>query len=190
MQTEIHFLDFNKDWYVDEWGVTSLIKAHLICNKGPIVCILIYLRTQYGWQLQFLVGFVLLCTIITMHVMHNTVRESLLTPRKLIQTIIVMQHIEALILVHVQSHSCGSLQCDSVRSGSNQRGRNATSHPYPWPSAAAVAVLSDWSVWHANHFQNPNRAAKKLKREENYNRPFESTSAVKLYMLQLSWLNY
>lgn len=41
-------------------------------------------------------------------------------------------------------------------------GRNATSHPYPWPSAAAGAALSDWSVWHGNHFQNPkNRPAKK-----------------------------
>lgn len=44
-----------------------------------------------------------------------------------------------------------------------RRGRNATSHPYPWPSAAAGAALSDWSVWHGNHFQNPkNRPAKKL----------------------------
>lgn len=85
---------------------------------------------------------------------------SMTSPEHLLETVITARHVEAFVLAHVHSHSCDSLQCNSVKSGSSQRGWNATSHPYPKPSAAALAALSDWCVSHGNNFQNPSRAAK------------------------------
>lgn len=82
------------------------------------------------------------------------------SPKHLLEAVVTARHAEAFILAYVHSHSCDSLQCNSVKSGSNQRGWNVTSHPYPKPSAAALAALSDWSVSNGNHFQNQSRAAK------------------------------
>ena len=102
--------------------------------------------------------FVQLRNGVSRRTMYSTHRWlNMTSPEPLLETITATHCASASISVRVRSHSCDSLQCNSVKSGFNQSGRNATSHPYPRSSAAAGAALSDWSVWHGNHFQNPKK---------------------------------
>lgn len=123
--------------------MTSLIQPQpdFVIN-GPSVSILIYFRSECGRQLQFLVVLndraslsfssalkCCRCKCMTIYIILNSVIDSMTSPQHLIEGII--KHAGALVLVHERSHSCDSLQWNSVKSGSNQGQRNVTSHPYP-----------------------------------------------------------
>lgn len=64
-------------------------------------------------------------------------------PRSLLETIIATHRASALISVHVRSHSCDSLQCNSVKSGFNQKGAECDLSPLP------VTLCGRWSslIW-------------------------------------------
>lgn len=146
-------------------GMTSLIKPGSLCNKGLFVWVTGYLRTKYAFSL-FSWRFVVFCTMITQYALHQSVSDSLwYHPWILLKQLFKRQHDKAATLVDVHMHSCDSLQSNSVKSGSNQSGRNVTPHLYWWTLCnRCSAALSDHCVWHGNYFQIPQWAAKNCRK--------------------------
>ena len=160
----------NNDRYVDASGWHHSLNWIVI--KGPFVCIFIYLRTKQGWQ--SVVGRfphhrhnrsfsscsrVSCSTFTTQRTVHHTVHDSLWHHPK----ILLKQLLECDVLklwfwcmctrTAVTVYSATVWRVDLIR----EEGMWPLTSDREPSAAAAAAALSDCSVWHGNHFQNPVR---------------------------------